>query len=194
VRVDLGLGERFVVGWVGSFRRFHALEQAIAAVAGLEGATLLLVGDGPERARLEALARAAQVDVICTGTIAHADMPRYLAAMDVALVVSAPAQEFHYSPLKLGEYLAAGIPVVAPAVEQIVQRLTDGVDALLVAPGDTVQLRDALRLLRNDTALRARLGEAARARAEQEWSWDHQIRRVLRALGRSAPDRSAARC
>ena len=46
-----GVDGRFVVGWIGSFRRFHALEQAIDAVAGLDDTTLLLVGDGPERAR-----------------------------------------------------------------------------------------------------------------------------------------------
>ena len=56
VRSQLGLGGRFVVGWTGSFRRFHAVEQAVEAVARLEGATLLLVGDGPERARIERLA------------------------------------------------------------------------------------------------------------------------------------------
>jgi glycosyltransferase involved in cell wall biosynthesis len=50
LRRRLGLDGRFVVGWVGSFRRFHALDQAVDAVAGLDGATLFLVGDGPERA------------------------------------------------------------------------------------------------------------------------------------------------
>ena len=58
VRERLGLRGRFVVGWVGSFRPFHALDQAIAALAGIEDATLLLIGDGPERARIEDLARA----------------------------------------------------------------------------------------------------------------------------------------
>ena len=50
----LGLDGRFVVGWVGSFRPFHALEQAIDALRGVADATLLLVGDGPERPRIEA--------------------------------------------------------------------------------------------------------------------------------------------
>jgi glycosyltransferase involved in cell wall biosynthesis len=194
VRDLLGLRDRFVVGWVGSFRRFHALDQAIAAIAGLERTTLLLVGDGPERSRIETLARTAGVDVVCTGTVAHAHLPQYLAAMDVAVVVSAPTQEFHYSPLKLAEYLAAGKPVVAPAVRQIAQRLTDGADAVLVPPGDARALRDALRELRDDDARREGIGRAARATAEREWSWDHQIRRVLDTLDASAHRDRATRC
>jgi glycosyltransferase involved in cell wall biosynthesis len=194
VRDRLGLRDRFVVGWVGSFRRFHALDQAIAAIAGLERTTLLLVGDGPERSRIEALARSAGADVVCTGTVAHAHMPQYLAAMDVAVVVSTPEQAFHYSPLKLAEYLAAGKPVVAPAVQQIAQRLTDGTDAVLVPPGDVAELRNALRQLRDDDALRDCIGRAARTTAEREWSWDHQIRRVLDTLERSAPHDRTTRC
>ena len=46
LRHRLGLDGQFVVGWVGSFRRFHAIEHAVDAMVGLEGATLLLVGDG----------------------------------------------------------------------------------------------------------------------------------------------------
>ncbi|MCU1351370.1 MAG: hypothetical protein JWM05_579, partial [Acidimicrobiales bacterium] len=57
LRARLGLGDRFVVGWVGSFRSFHGLDQLVAAMADLDGAVLLLVGDGPERPRVEAQAR-----------------------------------------------------------------------------------------------------------------------------------------
>lgn len=182
LRRELGLEDRFVVGWVGSFRRFHAVEQAIEAMAALPGAVLLLVGDGPERARLEALARERDVAAVCTGTVAHQDLPAHLALMDAALVLAGSAETFHYSPLKLAEYLAAGLPVVAPAVEQLADRLTDGVDAVLVPPGDVGAIVDALAGLRDDPARRARIGQAARATAEAHWSWDHEVRHVLGAL------------
>src|SRR5437879_2827373 len=64
IRRRLGLEGRFVVGWVGSFRRFHALEHAVDALVGIEKTTLLLVGDGPERARIEQLARDRHVNVV----------------------------------------------------------------------------------------------------------------------------------
>jgi glycosyltransferase involved in cell wall biosynthesis len=183
IRDELGLRERFVVGWVGSFRRFHALEQAVDAVARMENAVLLMVGDGPERARIRRLARDRGVTAKFTGTVPHAELPDYLAAMDVALVLASPGQVFHYSPLKLAEYLAAGLPVVAPRVAQLADRLTDDVDAMLVPPGDAQALAVSLQQLQDDVVLRERLAKSARASAEARWSWDHEVRRILASLG-----------
>ena len=70
----LGLDGRFVVGWVGSFRRFHALDQLFDALVGIEDATLLLVGDGPERPRIELLARSRNVATVFTGTVPHDEL------------------------------------------------------------------------------------------------------------------------
>jgi glycosyltransferase involved in cell wall biosynthesis len=182
LRRRLGLEDRFVVGWIGSFRRFHALEQAVEATAGLPAAALLLVGDGPERARIESLAHDLGVPAIFTGTVPHQELPAYLAAMDAAVIMAPPNEPFHYSPLKLAEYLAAGLPVVAPAAGQVAWRLTDGVDAVVVPPHDVAAMGAALRRLRDDPEERARLGKAARAAAEAEWSWDNQVRRVIDAL------------
>ncbi|MEJ7583612.1 MAG: glycosyltransferase [Acidimicrobiales bacterium] len=183
LRRGLGLEDRFVVGWVGSFRRFHAVEQIIDALAGVERAALLLVGDGPERRALEERARERGVDAVFTGTVDHSTLVAHLGVMDAAVVLAPTDRSFHYSPLKLAEYLAAGLPVVAPAVAQVRDRLTDGVDALLVAPGNGADLTDALVRLRDDPASRARIGAAARAAAVRTWGWDHQVRRVLDALG-----------
>jgi glycosyltransferase involved in cell wall biosynthesis len=192
LRGRLGLEDRFVVGWVGSFRRFHALEQAVEAVSALPGTTLLLVGDGPERPRIERLARDRGVPAVCTGTVAHHELPAHLAAMDAAVVLAPPGQPFHYSPLKVAEYLAAGLPIVAPAIGQLAERLTDGVDAIVVPPHDVNALAAALRRLRDDPEERARLGKAARAAAEAEWSWEHQARRVIDALRPLSPRRHLA--
>ncbi|MGH8983257.1 MAG: polysaccharide biosynthesis protein [Acidimicrobiia bacterium] len=183
LRARLGLTDRFVVGWVGSFRHFHALGQAVHAVAEVDDAALLLVGDGPERARIERMAEDRGVTVVATGTRPYADLPAYLAAMDVALVLARSGDAFHYSPLKVAEYLAAGVPVVAPHVAQFTDRLIDGHDALLVPPGDIGALAAVLRKLHDDPGLRTRLGVAARASAEAHWSWDHQVERLVAALG-----------
>jgi glycosyltransferase involved in cell wall biosynthesis len=181
-RRRLGIDGRFVVGWVGSFRRFHALEQAVDAVAGLDGTTLLLVGDGPERARVERLARDRDVTLVCTGTVPHDDVPEYLAAMDVGLVLAANEHSFHYSPLKLAEYFLAGLPVVAPRAGALPEQLSDGVDSVLVPAGDRDALAGALRRLRDDPQTRERLGLAARESAARGWSWDRSVELVLAAL------------
>ncbi len=181
LREQLGLTDRFVIGWVGSFRPFHALEVAVEAAANVHGAALLLIGDGPERARVEALARDRGVHLVTTGTVPHVELPAYLDVMDVGLVLAAQGQTYHYSPLKLGEYLAAGLPVVAPRIEQIAERLTDGVDAILVPPGDQNALTESLIRLRDEPARRAQLSAAAESVATQ-WSWDRQIERILTAI------------
>ena len=181
-RRRLGLDDRFVIGWVGSFRSYHALDQAVDAAARIDDAALLMVGDGPERSKVEQLARDRGVVAVFTGTVPFADLPAYRSAMDVALVLAERGGAFHYSPLKLAEYLASGLPVVAPRVAQCTERLRDGVDALLVTPGDARALQDALEYLRDDPAARKSLGKRARAAAEARWTWDEQVRRILSAL------------
>jgi glycosyltransferase involved in cell wall biosynthesis len=143
-----------------------------------------MVGDGPERPRVERLADEVGVRAVFTGTVAHDDVPDHLAAMDVAILLATPGQAFHYSPLKLAEYLAAGLPVVAPNVGDLPSRLTDGTDAVLVAPGEVEALAAALRRLQSDPAQRARIGQNGRELAIRSWSWDLQVRRTLTALGR----------
>ncbi|HRA33875.1 MAG TPA: glycosyltransferase [Acidimicrobiales bacterium] len=185
VRTRLGLGDvgdAFVLGWVGSFRPFHALHRLVEVAAGLEGVTLLLVGDGPERPAVEARARELGVRAVFTGTVPHLDLPRYLAAMDAAAVIAPDHGEFHYSPLKLAEYLAAGLPVVAPDVETVSSRLVHEEHALLVLPADRSALRAAIVRLRDDATLRERIGAAGRAEVEARWSWDEQVRRVVARL------------
>jgi glycosyltransferase involved in cell wall biosynthesis len=106
--------------------------------------------------------------------------------MDAALVTAASDAPFHYSPLKLAEYLAAGLPVVAPRLGQPAVRLVDGVDAVLVDAGDVPAISAALRDLRDDPGRRAEISRAARATAEATWSWDDQVRRVTAAVARES--------
>lgn len=182
VRRQHGLEGRFVVGWTGSFRRFHALDQVVDAMAEIDDATLLMVGDGPERPHVEARARARGVRAVFTGTVPHHELPGHLAAMDTAVVAAEPGTSFHYSPLKLAEYLAAGLPVVAPAVSGLAGRLTHDGDALLVPAGDPAAIAHAVARLRDEPATRHRIGVAARSSAVDRWGWDHQVRRVMAAL------------
>jgi glycosyltransferase involved in cell wall biosynthesis len=183
IRQQYGLANRFVIGWVGSFRRFHSLEQLVDAAARVENASLLLVGDGPERLKVEQFARERSVHAVFTGTVRHKYVASYMAAMDVGVVVAPEVGTFHYSPLKLAEYVAAGLPIVAPRVAQVADRLHDGVDAVLVPPCDSEKLASSLLELRDDAELRLRLSHAAREAAMTNWSWDNEVRRILAALG-----------
>lgn len=186
VRASLALGDGFVLGWMGSFRPFHAVHRLVEAVAGLPGVTLLMVGDGPERPTVESLAEELGVRAVFTGTVPHTKLAAHLAAMDAAVVVAPDDGSFHYSPLKLAEYLAAGLPVVAPDVPSVSSRLEDGVHALLIEPTDRSALSSAIEKLRDGPDLRAKLGKAARTEVEASWSWDVQVRRVRDRLARTS--------
>lgn len=181
IRRTLGIDDGFVIGWAGSFRPFHALDQLVHAVAAVGDATLLLVGDGPERPRIERLTEALGVRARFTGLVPHDDLPRMLAAMDVGVVLARPDEPFHYSPLKVAEYLAAGLPVIAPVVAQLTDRLDGERNAAFFQPGDVEGLAAVLRSVGTDPERRIRLAAGARD-AASDWSWDRQVQRVRAAL------------
>ena len=179
----------FTVGFVGSLKPWHGLDTLVDAFIRLHGraseSRLLIVGDGPERANVEAgLAEAGLADaVVFTGRVASADVPAYLAAMDVAVAPYPPMDACYFSPLKLYEYMAAGMPVVASRIGQIPDVVRDGESGLLCAPGDASALAAALDRLRIDPALRVRLSRAARHAVLERHTWTAVFGRVLALAG-----------
>jgi glycosyltransferase involved in cell wall biosynthesis len=195
VRRAFGFEDDFVVGWTGSFRRFHGLDLAIEAFAILHRARprtrLMLVGDGPERERLQQLTTSLDVAdaVTFTGAKPFDQMPQYVAAMDVAVVTVLPSDVIHYSPLKLREYLATERPVVAPNVGEMGRVLADGEQALLYEPSDARQLAELLVRVYDDPSLRARLAVAGRHHVLRTDTREVQLERLLD----SVPYRDALR-
>ena len=88
---------------------------------------------------------------------------------------------FFWSPLKLFEYMASGLPVVAPAIDRITQLVGDGEEGLLYDADDPAALAGALARL-CDPAFRRRLGAAARARAVRDYGWDRHCERLAAAI------------
>jgi glycosyltransferase involved in cell wall biosynthesis len=116
-----------------------------------------------------------------TGIVPHAEVPRYMAAADIAVVPYPPMQqEMWLSPLKLFEYMSSGRAVVASAVGQIVDVLRDGENGLLVPPGDASAMATALIKLIQDPSLCERLGAQARQDAVDKFSWESYLARLER--------------
>lgn len=163
-RAALGLSGKTVLGFTGFVRAWHGLDRVIRwmATTGQENVHLLVVGEGPARAELEALSRELGIGdhITFTGLVARERVPGLVAAFDVALQ---PAVVEYASPLKLFEYLALGRAVVAPAVPNLMEVLCDDDNALLFDPGQAGALEAALSRLCGDADLRERLGRAARA-------------------------------
>jgi glycosyltransferase involved in cell wall biosynthesis len=181
----------FTVGFVGSMERWHGLPVLIEAFALLRervpASRLLMVGDGPEQAAIRAdLARRGLTDAVCfTGSAAPRDVPALVTSMDAAVAPYADAKRFYFSPLKVYEYLASGRAVVASRVGQVAAIIEHEVNGLLCPPGDAAALAAALERVYDDPALRARLGEAARASALEHQSWEARAATIL-ALARAA--------
>jgi glycosyltransferase involved in cell wall biosynthesis len=173
-RAELGLApDALVLGFVGYYRDWHRLDLVVEALPSLPGAELVLVGEGPARADLERRAQAAGVArrVHFAGPRPHARIPALLAAFDIALL---PAINPYASPLKLHEYMASALPVIAPDQPNLREVLGQHENALLVPPGDGAALLAALRELAGDAARRTIV--------ERDLTWRGNAQRVIAAV------------
>ena len=127
----------------GRLTRQKALGDALAAVARVDGVSLVVAGDGPERGALERRAAELGLDgrVRFVGPLARTEVLTLFRAADAALLSSA----WENLPHSVVEALAVGTPVVATAVGGVPEVVRDGENGLLVAPGDVAALADAIR-------------------------------------------------
>jgi glycosyltransferase involved in cell wall biosynthesis len=172
------------VGRLIAHKRVDLLLEALAASRGTPAERpLWIVGDGPERAALEARARALGVDARFEGMRPRPELASYHAR---ARAIVLPSTEGEGLPNALLEAMAAGVPAVATDVPGVAE-LVDGA-GVLAAPGDAGSLADALRRL-SDPTERARASAAARARAA-ECGFDvvaGRLEHVLREAAATAP-------
>jgi glycosyltransferase involved in cell wall biosynthesis len=166
-------------GRLASNKGLHHLVPAFAALReGHPDARLVLAGeDQDQRARLEALARKAGVAdrVHFTGHLDEATYRSALAAADVFVLPS----EWEAFGIVLVEAMACGVPCVATRVGGAPDVVQDGVTGRVVPYGDEAALAQAIGGLLDDRPLAARMGEAGRARAFKEYSWDAVVERTL---------------
>jgi len=193
LRQDLGFRSGdIVVCFVGTFSYWHGvavLEQAIRSLLGKAQPAsgplkFLLVGDGPLAPQLqnalEPYVRRGWVTF--TGAVPHGSVRAHLDAADILVSPHVPmpgGTPFFGSPTKLFEYMAMGKAIAASALDQIAEVLEHGRTALLVKPGDSSELAEAVQRLAADVQLRVELGRNARAAALARHTWRQNARRVL---------------
>jgi alpha-maltose-1-phosphate synthase len=180
-----------VAVFAGAFRSWHGaihLARAIRLLRqrGRNDIAALFIGDGPELPAVRQEA-AGLPNVVFTGAVPHDLMPAALASAHIGVApfdigAHKPlALGFYWSPLKIFEYMASGLPVVAPGVARIPELIESGREGLLYDPGDGTALSAAIEQLA-DPQLRARLGTAARERAVRDYSWMAHCKALDRAL------------
>ena len=197
VRAKFDLGSGPVLGFVGGLRPWHGvqvlpllLERLIPLHPQLR---LVIVGEGPMRVALEAAFCKGnmQANVTFTGSLPHADVSELIRQFDVALAPYPVLDHaFYFSPLKLFEYMACGVPVVAAAVGQIAEVIRDGDTGLLYPPGDVDALTAACHRLLADTMLGQQLGAAAAAEVHANYTWSHNATRLVEQAQRLIADRA----
>jgi glycosyltransferase involved in cell wall biosynthesis len=147
------------VGGLRAEKNPARLVRLLAALPERAAVRLVIVGDGPERPKVEALAAPFGDRVLFLG--ARRDVPELLASADLFLLGSDTEQ----MPLAILEAMAAGLPVVATAVGDVPEMVAAENRPFVLPPADEAGLAAALARLTAEPALRRRIGEANRARA-----------------------------
>ena len=165
LRASLGISpERFTVGWVARMTAAKQPADVLRTIRLLHDrgvdAALIMVGDGPDRSALEALARELGIDDATRFVGFQDDVGPWFHSFDALLLPS----RSEGTPVSAIETLASGRPVVATRVGGVADVVHDGIDGYLVALGDVDAAADGLATLAADPELRQRMGAAGRER------------------------------
>jgi len=195
IRKKYGLDGMTVIGFIGTFGKWHGAE-VLAEAFGLfiqqfpdyrSQIRLLMIGDGELMPQVkERLARFNVTDeVILTGLVPQVEGPSHLAACDILVSPHVPNPDgspFFGSPTKLFEYMAMGKAILASDLDQIGQILKHEQTAWMVRPGDASALMDGLKVLVDDKELRDRLGATARNDVVANYTWSEHTRKIVEKL------------
>jgi glycosyltransferase involved in cell wall biosynthesis len=211
LRTSWGVGdESVVVSFIGTFGQWHGAEVLAEAARRLldeqaawveaKDVRFLFVGDGLGLPNVQQIL-AGHERCVFTGLVPQDDAPRLLLASDVLVsphVRNADGTPFFGSPTKLFEYMAAARGIIASRLDQIAEVLAPSIDAsalpepgpsaddescsVLTEPGDVEQLAHAIRFLVDRPDWRAHLGDNARRRVIDRYTWSHHVEAILDAV------------
>jgi glycosyltransferase involved in cell wall biosynthesis len=197
-KAALGFSDAFVIGFTGSMKIWHGVDHLLTTFSELTktlpNARLLLVGKGPmdDTLRTEAQRMGLADRVVFAGAVPHGEIPKYVAAMDVAVAPFKAQENFYFSPIKIFEYMAAGVCVVASRIGQIDDIIDEDVNGLLFEPENLGELRKTLLRAHGSRNLRLRLGQAAQAKARAHFTWEHAAQATVDIINHCRGPASAA--
>jgi glycosyltransferase involved in cell wall biosynthesis len=176
------------VGCVGgspSSDALAALVRAIGKVPSARRIQLAWIGDGPARNALLMAAHASGVPLALTGAVPREELPAYLAHLDV-VAFPCPEASDELDGIGVLEAMAAGRPVLAPAIEPFGSIVRHGVDGMLATMADEVGLTETMTRLAASGRLRAEIGREARRAASKVRTWDTVVAEVVEFARESA--------
>jgi glycosyltransferase involved in cell wall biosynthesis len=185
---ELKRGRRFLLAFVGAMEIQDGVETILLALhalvykRGRQDVSLVVMGDGDHAPALRKLAHELQLDAYAhfNGWTPAKDVVRFLSVADVGLTPEPQNGLNEYCTLgKTLEYMAVGKPTVAFDLPETQRLARDA--ALYAKPNSVEDFTDKIEMLLNDERLRGHMGAVGRKRIEEEFSWDHTKKELLRA-------------
>ena len=178
-------GAALIIGTVKTLASKYGIDTLLRAFARLpprhddRALCLRIVGDGPDRAALAALAVQLGIDARCefVGAVAHADVPAQLHDFDI--FVAASRLDSESFGVAVVEASACALPVVVTRVGGLPEVVSENETGLVVGREDVAALARALQLLIDDAGLRERLGRSGRSWVAQRYEWRTCVERML---------------
>jgi len=165
---------------VGRLTAWQGVDELLATLIAWDDVGLLVVGDGPQRATLEQLARRLRLEeqVKFVGWPERGVLLGWMRAADLCVLNA------HHpgSPSALLEAWAVGVPVLAAATGGVVDWIEDGFNGRLVPPGDRAALREAIRALLDDPLLRATLRSGGQITVRQRAVFATMVDRLAEVI------------
>lgn len=187
-----GLPERFAVffGQFPAWQGIGTLLEAVRLPEWPEGLPLVFVGDGAMRPAIEATRDELPGRVLYLGRLPYAEVAQVVAHSALSFVpMMAPEREDKFSPLKLYESMACGVPVAASDVVGITEVVRECECGILVQAGDAAGFAAAAARIAGDPEMAREMGKRARCAAVERYSWraraSQRLAIVREAVGRA---------
>ena len=182
--------EMVVITFLGSFRSWHGVLDFIEAgkmvlSSKRKNILFLMIGSGPLYKKTEEIITRSKLKehFLLTGKVPYCDVPAFLSASDIGVAPfnseGFPSLKlgFYWSPLKIFEYLAMGLPVITIDIPPLNEIVRDKEEGLLYPEGDIQALAERMLYLIENEAERRKMGKKARARSTL-FSWERQTKKI----------------
>lgn len=180
MRKKLGVDDRPTLGVLATLRDWKGHQQLLEAMVILRVRfpdwRLLMIGDGPERVRLEASVDALDLRSSVRLIGNQENVPEWLSALDLFTL---PSYGSEGVPQGIMQAMACGLPVVATPVGAVGEAVREGITGLMTEPRNPLALATTLASLMSDRALRERMGAAGLAYAQENFGIDIMLDRML---------------
>lgn len=181
---SIGVNPDFLhVGFIGNFAVWQGLDYLLSAIpkvlkdVGI--VRFLLIGNGPEMPKIKKqVSKFKDSEVILTGSVPYRVANNYINVFDIGVAPRQPNITIGYSPLKIRDYAACGVPIVSSRIRGLEMIEEEGI-GILIPPEDPNSLASAILLLSKDEKLRERMGKRGRKLSEEQFSWKIVTKRIL---------------